>query len=134
MIKKLVVLVLCCTLFVGCSSSKPQLEPINKMISGCVMLPNKTRLKNQRIILIADYAYPTARSIVSEIDKDGYFNISNTETPIYPIKYKVFVILSSPSDKKYIPQKYYDREDDESDLIIDLTEDSSDLVLRMNKS
>lgn len=72
--------------------------------------------------------YGIARSIVLDTDSKGTALIAEA----FPTQYKVYVILKSPKHKQYLPSKYYDREDDESDLVIDMNTVNGNITLKMN--
>jgi hypothetical protein len=131
-----IIVCLCC---IGCGESKPQAQAISEPISATILLPSKKPLSNQKIILMptelygtASELYGTARPVIAHTDENGLFKTDNAKFAVYPISYKIYVILKSRTHKKYLPSKYYDREDDESDLILDMKIVSGGCTLRMN--
>ena len=119
-------------LLVGCGQSTPVIQPITQSISGTILLPSKKPLSNQRIVLIPVEIHGPIRSIVTNTNNDGMFTITEPEQVVYPVSYKIYVIPKSPKHKKLLPSKYYDREDDESDLVIDMNTVNGNITLKMN--
>ena len=75
----------------------------------------------------------------ADINKDGTFSIrsSSEESKIVATEYKVFINVSSDprlrSLRSQVPQKYQDIGEDETDLLVNLAEQSDSLVLKMTK-
>ena len=81
-----------------------------------------------------------ALRLSADVNEDGTFiiNPSDNQTRIIVSKYKVFVGLNDPkyrSLRRLVPEKYLDvREDEfETDLFMNLNEQTSGIVLKMTK-
>ena len=122
-----------CLVCIGCGKPEPTIEPISQSVSATILLPSKKPLSNQKIILMPVEIYGPIRAIVTNTNSDGVFTIPESEQTVYPISYKIYVILKSPKHKTLLPSKYYDREDDESDLIVDMANIVGNLTLKMKK-
>ena len=130
---KIYYVVIVCLLCLGCDQSQSTIKPITQPISATILLPSKKPLSNQRIVLIPVEIYGPIRSVVTNTNNNGVFTITESEQEIYPVSYKIYVIPESPKHKQLFPSKYHDRDDDESDLIMDMANITGNLTLRMRK-
>ena len=130
---KIYYVVIVCLLCLGCGQSQSTIKPITQPISATILLPSKKPLSNQRIVLIPVEIHGPIRSIVTNTNNDGVFTITESEQAVYPVSYKIYVIPESPKHRKLFPPKYYDRDDDESDLIMDMANITGNFTLRMIK-
>lgn len=133
------ILIIICFLFVGCSKSEPTIKEISD-IKANIILPNGRKLTAGRAVFKPlyteeDLSLADKKVLVpfsTDVEKDGTLTIASA----YPVKYKVFVIVRGKyrSLEKYIPERYREMSDDETDLFLDLSDTSSGVVLlRMNK-
>jgi len=113
-------------------------------VSGKVLLSSGKPLTTGRVMLrpAPGLAKATrkARRVIAEIGNDGQFKIDSAgiEAPILAGEYKVYIILGNDSRmkslKKQVPEKYRSMEDDESDLVVNLGEQTDSIVLKLAKS
>lgn len=127
----------------GCSESTVNVPEVST-VSGKVLLSSGKPLTTGRVMLrpAPSLAKATrkARRVIAEIGNDGQFKIDSAgiESPILAGEYKVYIILGNDSRmkslKKQVPEKYRSMEDDESDLVVNLGEQTDSIVLKLAKS
>lgn len=134
------ILIIMCFLFVGCSKEETTIKEISD-IKANIIMPNGKKLTTGRAVFKPlytekDLSLADKKILVpfaTDVEKDGTLMISSA----YPVKYKVFIILRGKQRyfERYIPERYRDMEDDETDLFLNLSDDiSSDAVrLKMSK-
>jgi hypothetical protein len=128
----------------GCGTSGSETPKEAKEVSevrGKVLLPTGRPLKGGRLILRPFGGVKNATKVYADIDDDGTFTAKSdgAKQKIVASNYKVFISLSGdPKNRlleKVVPEKYLDvrEEDYETDLFINLNEQTSDIVLKMTK-
>ena len=132
--------VMLCCISTGCGSAQLGNAPEVSEVNGTVLLPTGRPLKGGKLVLRPNGgAVRGARAMSADINKDGTFSIrsSSEESKIVATEYKVFINVSSDprlrSVRSQVPQKYQDIGEDETDLLVNLAEQSDILVLKMTK-
>ncbi len=119
--------------FIGCGKSLPKIESVSN-VGGKILMPNGRVLKYGKLLFIPTERYDVAKSLSVEIKDDGSFK---SEENLYEINYKIMVLTGSGKErmyiKKYVPEKYYDREEEDSDLFVNPEVQANNLVLKMTK-
>lgn len=113
----------------GCGNSVELLE-VDKVpsFSGKILLPNKTSLKTGRVILMPlNKKIKDIKRVEQDLDKQGKFEFNSD---LFATKYKVLVYVHG-GYKRYVPEKYFICEDEDSDLIVDLSSENT-AILKMN--
>ena len=131
--------VMLCCISTGCGSAQLGNAP-EVSEKRYRSLTNRASLKGGKLVLRPNGgAVRGARAMSADINKDGTFSIrsSSEESKIVATEYKVFINVSSDprlrSLRSQVPQKYQDIGEDETDLLVNLAEQSDSLVLKMTK-
>jgi len=127
-----------CLLATGCGKGQASIAVV-EAVHGKILLPTGRPLKGGRLVLRPTSELAgVAKPISVDINKDGTFDIqeSNAKGGIAAGEYKVFVSLTgNPRLKglrRQVPEKYQSIGDDETDLLLDLKEQTENIVLKMN--
>ena len=120
-------------LFIGCGKSLPKIESVSN-VGGKILMPSGRVLKYGKLLFIPTERYDVAKSLSVEIKDDGSFK---SEENLYEINYKIMVLTGRGKErmyiKKYVPEKYYDREEEDSDLFVNPEVQADNLVLKIKK-
>lgn len=127
----------------GCGKAAPNI-PVVPLVTGKVVLANGKPLPAGKVILeptgeLRQIA-ANARRLSGEVDKKGVFTIEGDgeSTPILAGEYKVFVVIGHDprfkAVRKQVPEKYQSISEDDSDLFVDLAQQSQDVVLKLKSS
>lgn len=126
----------------GCSDSTVNVPEVST-VSGKVLLSSGKPLTAGRVMLrpasSLTKATRKARRVIADVGNDGQFKIdtATAEVPILAGEYRVYIILGNDprmkSLRKQVPEKYRSMEDDESDLIVNLGEQTESIVLKLAK-
>ena len=125
-----------CVSLVGCgSSSGPPPKPDGVAVSGKLLLSNGSPVTGGTLIL-----RPVAglHGATGQIQGDGSFTLSDSgnDQTVVPGKYQVFVRVNDASQKGLraaIHRRYQDSEDGDSDIVVDIQQPNSNLVIKLNR-
>ena len=125
----------------GCGSAS--LNDVKEVpeVSGIVLLPTGRPLKGGQLIFRPVGGVKGSSKMYADINNDGTFVMKSDsqKQKIVVSEYKVFVSLNGDpkyqSFRRLVPEKYRDvREDEyETDLFVNLNEQTSGIVLKMTK-
>ena len=125
----------------GCGSAS--LNDVKEVpeVSGIVLLPTGRPLKGGQLIFRPVGGVKGSSKMYADINDDGTFVMKSDsqKQKIVVSEYKVFVSLNGDpkyqSFRRLVPEKYRDvREDEyETDLFVNLNEQTSGIVLKMTK-
>ena len=125
----------------GCGTSS--LSDVKEVpeVNGTVLLPTGKPLKGGQLIFRPVGGVKGSRKMYADINDDGTFVMKSDsqKQKIVASEYKVFVSLNGDpkyqSFRRLVPEKYRDvREDEyETDLFVNLNEQTSGIVLKMKK-
>lgn len=131
------------SLVLGCGTAAPGL-PLVPSVTGKVVLANGKPLPVGKIVLEPTselrQAVRTAKRFSADVKKDGTFTIAagDEASPILAGEYKVFVVIGHDPRlkgiKKQVPEKYQSISEDDSDLYVDLAQQSQDVVVKLKSS
>lgn len=132
-----------CALVIGCGKSTPSV-PLVSSVTGKVVLASGKPLPAGKIVLepTSDLRQTVrnAKRFSADVNKDGSFTIEggSEESPLLAGEYKVFVVVGHDPQlkaiKKLVPEKYQSISEDDSDLFVDLAEQSQDVVVKLKSS
>jgi hypothetical protein len=125
----------------GCGSASLNNVKEVPEVNGTVLLPTGKPLKGGQLIFRPVGGVKGSRKMYADINDDGTFVMKSDsqKQKIVASEYKVFVSLNGDpkyqSFRRLVPEKYRDvREDEyETDLFINLNEQTSGIVLKMTK-
>jgi len=124
-----------CLIHTGCGGLAPGKKGEGIQVSGKVLLPNGNPLAGGTLILRPENGLFGA---TSHIQPDGSFALKDgKDDRVEPGKYQVFIRFSDPSLlslQKQVNERYQQSsEDGESDIVIDISTDTDDLIIRLNR-
>jgi hypothetical protein len=128
-------LLLAATMTSGCDRNAAIQKEAGIRVSGKVLLPNGNPLTGGTLILRPESGLFGA---VGQIQPDGSFKLQDAQQQeIQPGRYQVFVRFSDPSltvlQRLVHPRYQQSSEDGESDLVIDISSDNDNLIIRLNR-
>jgi PBP1b-binding outer membrane lipoprotein LpoB len=120
----------------GCSSSAPEVPTI-EVVQGKVLLPQGKPLKGGRLMLRREGGLN--KPLIANIDEDGTFEMNDDPScPVLEGNYDVYLIFNhTPEERKlarYVPEKYRDLGDEDSDLRVALRNDNEKIIVKLKKS
>ncbi|MCU0705389.1 MAG: carboxypeptidase-like regulatory domain-containing protein [Fimbriiglobus sp.] len=118
----------------GCGVS-PAGSPNGVEVGGKALLPNGNPLSGGTLVLRGE---GNPYGATSQIQPDGKFSLVNSagEKKVVPGKYRVYVTFHEPAHAAHrtaIGKRYQSSEDGESDVLIEISEAKSDLIIRFKK-
>ena len=121
---------------IGCSSSVPEVPTI-EVVQGKVLLPQGKPLKGGRLMLRREGGLN--KPLIANIDEDGTFEMNDDPScPVLEGNYDVYLIFNhTPEERKlarYVPEKYRDLGDEDSDLRVALRNDNEKIIVKLKKS
>lgn len=121
-------------LILGCDSG-PMAKPSGVEVSGKLLLASGAPVTGGTLVLRPVEGIHGASA---QIKNDGTFTLVDPEgkPSVVPGKYQVFVRFNNPSHKAMqvaVNRRYQDTEEGDSDVIVDIQESTSDLVIRLKK-
>jgi len=124
---------LSCLLLTACGADSPIPKPTGVQVSGKVQLPNGSPVTGGTLVLRPESGVFGA---TAQIKADGSFTLQDGgQESVVPGKYQVFVRISDPSQaelSKQVPGKYQESSEDvDSDVVIDITDSTQDLVIKL---
>jgi hypothetical protein len=129
-----VAIIFCC--FVGCGSTQPVVKGIGQ-VEGKVLSPLGTPIAGGTLVLRPKGGI--RRAVTAEISTNGSFVIDGTNVSdgVIPGEYEVYITLEdSPQSQKLrrqIPLKYQRLSDEDSDLLVTLSDDGNKLLVKLNR-
>ncbi len=125
-----------CVGLVGCGGGGgPPPKPDGVAVSGKILLPNGSPLTGGTLVL-----RPVAglHGASAQIQSDGSFTLAEASgaKTVVPGKYQVFVTFNDPSQKALrasVNKKYQNSEDNDSDVVVDIQQSNSSLVIKLNR-
>ena len=125
--------ILLCLNLAGCDSGPSKPETVQ--VSGKLLLPTGSPVTGGTMVLRPENG---AFGAIAKIQSDGSFILEDAGKPgIVPGKYQVFVRLSDTDPvalQKAVHQRYQESTDDgDSDVIVDIQQDSDNLEIRLNR-
>jgi hypothetical protein len=131
---RLLVIAAVVLVFTGCQGGGPPPAPDGVPVSGKILLPSGSPLSGGTLVL-----RPTdgIHGASAQIQKDGSFTLVDAAggKSVVPGKYQVFVKFSDANQaalRKSVNQKYQSTEDGDSDVFVDISAATSDLVIKLN--
>jgi hypothetical protein len=123
------------TAVVGCGTGGPGPKPAGVEVAGKIYLASGSPVSGGTLVL---RPVEGIHGATAQIQSDGGFKLADTsgDPSIVRGKYRVFVRLNDSSPKAMktaIARRYQDTEDGDSDVVVDIQEAKSDLVIRLNK-
>lgn len=121
---------------VGCSSSAPEVPTI-EVVQGKVLLPQGKPLKGGRLMLRREGGLN--KPLIANIDEDGTFEMNDDPScPVFEGNYEVYLIFNHTLEERklarYVPEKYRDLGDEDSDLRVALRNDNEKIIVKLKKS
>lgn len=124
--------VLLSSVAVGCSSALPA-KPEGVEVRGTVQLPGGSPLAGGTLLLRpVDGVY----GATAQIQKDGSFVLQDPDgnKSVVPGKYLVYVLFNNPDHnalRSKVNPRYQNSEDGDSDMVVNIQQTQSDLVIRL---
>lgn len=122
-------LILASVLLTGCGQSTTY-KPLEQ-VKGKVLLPKGKPLEGGRIMLKRKDG--KANPFLAEINKDGTFKVDNEI--ILEGDYEIYLVFKRTTAErkyiKYVPTKYREIGEGDSDISVTLTEDNQDIVIKL---
>lgn len=133
-------LILCSALLLvsamGCAQSSAVISGLRE-VNGKVFLSKGRPLKGGTLVLRP--AGGLRPAISADIKSDGSFTIDGASEakPVLPGEYQVFVVFDKDPKQRalrsQVPKKYQSLSDDESDLYVNIDEESEDVVVKLKQ-
>ena len=120
---------------IGCSSSVPEVPTI-EMVQGKVLLPQGKPLNGGRLMLRREGGLN--KPLIANIDEDGTFKMNDDPScPVLEGNYEVYLIFNHTLEERklarYVPEKYRDLGDEDSDLRVALRNDNEKIIVKLKK-
>jgi hypothetical protein len=119
----------------GCQGSGPPPVAPGVAVSGKVLLATGAPLIGGTLVL---RPVSGIHGATAQVNKDGTFTLADASgaKAVVPGKYQVFVRVSDATDKALkatIPARYQNTEDSDSDVTVEISAATADLVIRLKK-
>ena len=115
----------------GCGVS-PAGSPGGVEVGGKALSPNGNPLSGGTLVLRGE---GNPYGATSQIQPDGKFSLVNSagEKKVVPGTYRAYVTFNDPAQRAAVGKRYQSTEDGDSDVVIEIAEAKSDLVIRFKK-
>lgn len=121
----------------GCGSATPEIPSIQG-VKGKVLLPQGKPLSGGKLMLKREGGLN--KPLIAEINTDGTFKIddNNPNCPVLEGNYEVYLIFQHTLEERklarYVPEKYKDLADEDSDLKVTLDDANKNILVKLKKS
>ena len=121
----------------GCGSSAPEIPSVQG-VEGKVLLPQGKPLSGGKLMLRREGGLN--RPLIAEINKDGTFKIddNNPDCPVLEGDYEVYLIFQHTLEERklarYVPEKYRDLSDEDSDLKVTLNNANKNILVKLKRT
>ena len=120
---------------IGCSSSVSEV-PTVEVVQGKVLLPQGKPLKGGRLMLRREGGLN--KPLIANIDENGTFKMNDDPScPVLEGNYEVYLIFNHTLEERklarYVPEKYRDLGDEDSDLRVTLRNDNEKIIVKLKR-